>query len=214
MNDQTVLEHAWWLASRAAGIIALVLITSSVILGLAMSGKLAKRRPGLPRVFNAIHEQAAVTSMVAIAVHGITLLGDPFLRPGVSGITVPFAIEYRPLWTGLGIIAGYLAAVLGLSFYARKRIGARTWRKAHRFSVVVYALAVAHTIGAGSDVGTVWMRAWLYATTPVVIGLFAYRIWRSRRSTSPAAKPSPARGESRRPPVSQPATPRLAEEVS
>ena len=37
-------------------------------------------------------------------------------------------MEYRRLWTGLGIVAGYLAAALGLSFYARKRIGTKRWR--------------------------------------------------------------------------------------
>ena len=44
---------------------------------------------------------------------------------------MPFAMGYRPIVTGIGIIAGYLAALLGLSFYARRRIGARLWRRAH-----------------------------------------------------------------------------------
>lgn len=204
-----VREHVWWLASRASGVVALVLITGSVILGLAMSSKLARRAPGLPRIVNAIHEQAAVVSMVAIAIHGITLLGDSFLKPGVAGISVPFAIDYRPLWTGLGIIGGYLAAALGLSFYARRRIGARRWRKAHRFSIVVYVLAVAHTLGAGSDAGSVWMQAWLYLTTPVVAGLFVVRVvtaWRSGRTAREPVAP--------RHPTPRPAPARLAEEVS
>ena len=67
--------------------------------------------------------------------HGITLLGDPWLNPGVGGIAVPFSMGFRPLFTGLGVVAGYLAALLGLSFYFRRRIGARLWRKAHRATV-------------------------------------------------------------------------------
>ena len=98
-------------------------MTISVGLGLAMAGKVM-RRPGLSRKLLAIHEHTALAGIVAIAVHGITLLGDPWLHPGVAGITVPFAMGFRPLFTGLGIIAGYLAALLGLSFYVRKRIGA------------------------------------------------------------------------------------------
>ena len=179
-------SHAWWLASRASGLIALALITISVGLGLALSGRVTKR-PGLPRVLNAIHEQTAITALVAIAVHGLTLLGDPWLNPGPAGISVPFTMGYRPLWTGLGIVGGYMAAILGLSFYVRRRIGPRLWRKAHRLMIVVYGLAVAHTIGAGTDASTPWLRAWLYVTTPVIACLFVARLVSSvrlgRRST-------------------------------
>ena len=62
-------------------------------------------------------------------------------------------MAYKPLFTGLGIIGGYLAAILGLSFYVRRRIGPRLWRKAHQLTIVVYALAVVHTLGAGTDAG-------------------------------------------------------------
>ena len=149
----SLAQHSWWLASRASGIVALALVTISVGLGLTMAGRWA-RKPGLPRVLTAIHEQTAVTALVAIAVHGLTLLGDPWLNPGPTGISVPFTMAYRPLWTGLGIVAGYLGALLGLTFYIRRRIGPRLWRQAHRLTVVVYALAVAHTLGAGTDAST------------------------------------------------------------
>jgi methionine sulfoxide reductase heme-binding subunit len=180
-------SHAWWLASRASGLIALALITISVGLGLALSGRITKR-PGLPRTLNAIHEQTAVTALVALVVHGLTLLGDPWLNPGVSGISVPFTMAYRPLWTGLGIVGGYMAAILGLSFYVRRRIGPRLWRKAHRFMIVVYGLAVVHTIGAGTDASAPWMRVWLYVTTPVIATLFVARMVSSiRLGRRPAA---------------------------
>jgi len=180
-------SHAWWLASRASGLIALALITISVALGLALSGRVT-RRPGLPKTLNAIHEQTALTALVAIAVHGLTLLGDPWLNPGVGGIALPFSMAFKPLWTGLGIVGGYMAAILGLSFYIRRRIGPRLWRKAHRLMIVVYALAVAHTVGAGTDASTPWMRVWLYVTTPVIGALFVARLVSSiRLGRRPAA---------------------------
>ena len=132
-------DHIWWLASRASGLVALALITISVGLGLTMAGRIM-RKPGRARVLAAIHEQTALAGLVAIAVHGITLLGDAFLRPGIAGITIPGAIDYRPLWTGLGIAGGYLAAALGLSFYIRKSIGPKLWRRAHRLTIIVYLL--------------------------------------------------------------------------
>lgn len=178
--NQTLASHAWWLASRASGLIALALITISVALGLALSGRMTSK-PGLPRILNAIHEQTAVTALVAIAVHGLTLLGDPWLNPGPAGISIPFVMAYRSLWTGLGIVGGYMAAILGLSFYIRRRIGPRLWRKAHRLMIVVYGLAVVHTIGAGTDASTPWLRVWLYVTTPVIGTMFVARVISSVR---------------------------------
>jgi sulfoxide reductase heme-binding subunit YedZ len=181
----TLQSHGWWLASRASGLVAFALITVSVGIGLAMAGKVM-RRPGLSRKLVRIHEQTALVGLVAIAVHGITLLGDPWLNPGVAGVTVPFAMSYKTLFTGLGVVAGYLAALLGLSFYIRKRIGPRLWRKAHRATVVVYALGLVHALGAGTDASAVWFRWWVILTAPLIGGLFVYRLL-GRRAVRPAA---------------------------
>jgi methionine sulfoxide reductase heme-binding subunit len=167
------MDYGWWLASRASGIVALALIALSVGVGLAMAGK-AFRKPGLPRKLMALHEHAALGGLIAIAVHGITLLGDRWLDPGPAGIAVPFVMDYRPLYTGLGIVAGYLAAALGLSFYARKRIGAKLWRKLHRATIAVYVLAVIHTLGAGSDVA--WVRPAMLITGAPILYLLALRM--------------------------------------
>jgi len=146
-----------WLVSRASGIVALVLISLSVMLGLAMAAKVLSG-PGRKRWAVRMHEHMAVTSLVAIGIHGLALLGDQWLAPGVVGITVPFAMHYRPVFTGLGIIAGYLAVLLGPSFYLRRRIGARRWRSLHRATALVWLLAVVHALGAGSDGATAWLR--------------------------------------------------------
>ncbi len=198
-------EHLWWLASRASGLVALGLVTVSVALGLTMAGRVM-RKPGRARAMTALHEQTALAGLVAIAVHGLTLLGDGFLHPGLAGIAVPGEISYRPLWTGLGIGAGYLAAALGLSFYARRRIGPRLWRKAHRATIVVYVLAVAHTLGAGTDASTPWLRWWLVLTVPPIAVLFLVRV------TEPARRRRRQRREARRP-ARRPAIPRARVEA-
>ena len=133
------MDYGWWLASRASGLVALALITLSVGVGLAMAGR-AFQKPGLAKKLMALHEHAALAGLIAIAVHGITLLGDSWLHPGPVGISVPFTMDYKPAFTGLGIVGGYLAAALGLSFYARRRIGAKLWRKLHRATILVYVL--------------------------------------------------------------------------
>jgi methionine sulfoxide reductase heme-binding subunit len=173
------MEYGWWLASRASGLIAMALVTLSVGLGLAMAGR-AYRRPGLSRAMMAVHEHAALAGLVAIAIHGITLLGDKWLHPGPVGIAVPFAMDYEPLWTGLGIVGGYLAAALGLSFYLRRRIGVRRWRSLHRLTLLVYALSVAHTLGAGTDASSPWLQAALLVTGAPILFLTVVRILPTR----------------------------------
>lgn len=175
MSTSDVLLHGWWLASRASGVVAIALVTLSVLLGLTLGGRLT-RRPGMAKVVRVVHEQAALAGLVAIAVHGLTLLGDPWLRPGLAGIAIPFALSYRSAFTGLGVIAGELAAILGLSFYARRWISPRRWRIAHRLTPLVYVLGLVHALGAGTDAGALWLRLPLLASAVPVAVLLALRL--------------------------------------
>jgi sulfoxide reductase heme-binding subunit YedZ len=181
-----VVSHVWWLAARASGVVALALVTASTLLGLTMAARLV-RRPGWAPRLAALHEQLAVTGLVAIGVHAVTLLGDPWLKPGLAGISVPGAMSYRPAFTALGILAGYLSALLGLSFYARRRIGTRRWRSLHRFTAVAYLLAVVHTLGAGTDAGSIWLRLPLLGSAVLAVALIAIRY-----AGQPASPPQPA----------------------
>lgn len=196
----TLSTHGWWLAARASGLVALFLVTVSVGVGLTMAGKVTRSRPGMGRKLMAAHEHTALAALIAIAVHGITLLGDPWLKPGLSGITVPFSMGYQPLFTGLGVIGGYLAVLLGLTFYARRRIGVKLWRKAHRATILIYVLAVAHTLGAGTDASTPWLRWWMVATAPPIAVLFLVRIASARRGAR-AGSPARTNGAIRRQPI-------------
>lgn len=189
MNEP--LSHVWWLASRASGLVALLLVTISVGIGLTMSAKLMRKR-GLGPKLAALHEQTALAGLMAIGVHGVTLLGDPWLHASVTGISVPFVMGYRTFFTGVGIIGGWLAALLGLSFYFRNRIGAALWRKAHRATVVVYVLGLIHTIGAGTDASTAWLRWFMVVTAVPMAVLFL------RRVLGPKPAPTAQRAPSRR----------------
>ena len=200
MTGPDPLQYAWWLGARASGVVALALVTASVGIGLTMAGGVL-RRPGLKRKLLAVHEHTALAALVAIVLHGTMLLGDRWLHPGVKGVLVPFAMGYRPLFTGLGILAGYLAALLGLTFYLRRHIGARLWRKAHRFTVVVYGLAVVHTLGAGTDAQSPWLRYAILATAVPLGFLFLLRLLPRRRPVSRPRQPQRPRPELAREPI-------------
>jgi sulfoxide reductase heme-binding subunit YedZ len=188
MTQRDPLDYGWWLASRASGVTALVLISLAVGIGLSMAGRLPNR-PALRRRLVATHEHLALAGLVAIAVHGITLLGDRWLHPGPVGVLVPFVMDHQPVFTGLGILGGWLAALLGLSFYVRHRIGPALWRRMHRLTVVVWALAVVHALGAGSDGAMRWLQAIVVLTGAPVIFLFLARVLPRER---PVRRPVPA----------------------
>ena len=83
--------------------------------------------------------------------------------------------------TGLGVIAGWLAVILGLSFYVRKWIGTKTWRWLHRWTLAVYVLALGHTVAAGTDGRSPWMAVLLAVlSAPIAFGL-TFRLLPARR---------------------------------
>ena len=168
-------QQIFWYASRSLGIVAIVLLGISVALGLTMSGRLARRR-GLPAKVKRFHEASTLVTLGLIVAHGGILLADGYLRPGLAGIALPFQMSYRPFFTGIGIIAAWLAAILGLSFYVRRRIGVKTWRWLHRWTLAVYVLALGHAVGAGTDGRTPWMIAMLTALTAPIVFAFTFRM--------------------------------------
>ena len=186
MNEYTdPSQHFFWLSSRALGVVALVLLAGSVSIGLTLSGRLL-RRPGIAARLKNAHEAVALSATAATAAHGLVLLGDDFLRPGLPGILLPFAMTNQPIWTGIGIIAGWLTAIFTFSFYVRRWIGAKTWRWLHRWTLAAYVLAVAHTLGSGTDARSTWMLALLVAiSAPIAFGITARAI--------PASPPRPAK---------------------
>jgi sulfoxide reductase heme-binding subunit YedZ len=200
--------HLWWLASRASGIVAMLLLTYTMLVGLMMGGKLVQRLAGRPgkgalaiKRLLETHEYASLAALIAIGVHGATLLGDAYLHPSVSQLAVPFNGEYRNFYTGLGILGGYLSAALGLSFYLRSHIGVARWKKLHRFTLVAYALALAHTLGAGTDAASQWFNIPLIASA-VLVG-FTF-VWRasglgSTRAAGAKRRAQQGRAASRRP---------------
>lgn len=164
-----------------------MLISLTVLIGLSMAAKII-RRPGLKRSLVALHEYFALAALVAIGVHGLALLGDKWLRPGLRGITVPFALSYRPGMTGIGIIAGYLALLLGPSFYLRRRIGARRWRKLHRATAGVWVLSAVHALGSGTDGGTLWLRVIVLAPVVPIVYVGALRVLNRRPAPASVAR--------------------------
>ena len=151
----------WWTTTRAAGSVALVAASLSVCVGLIMSRRLIKGRRNDLRT---IHEALSLATLAALAVHVLSLLADSYFHPTILDLTVPFVSGYREPWMSIGIISGWALAILGLTYYARDRIGQERWRRLHRWTALAWLGGLFHSLGTGTDSG----RAWFLAMTAVV----------------------------------------------
>lgn len=179
--------HLFWLISRAAGFSALILASLAVSMGLLMSTKLLKRK-GLD--LRVTHEILSLSTMVAIVVHAVALLGDKFLHPSIADIAIPFVSGYKSVWTTIGIVSGWSLILLGLSYYARRSIGVARWRKLHRFTALAWLLGLGHALGEGTDAGQVWFLAMVAIVAIPALGLLATRMLGSSSGTP--TKPTPS----------------------
>jgi sulfoxide reductase heme-binding subunit YedZ len=172
--------HLFWMASRAAGIAALLLSSISVCVGLLMGGRFAKSRRAELRV---THEALSLATLAALLIHGVTLLGDSFLHPSLGDIAIPFLGGYKTFWTSTGIVAFWALLLLGLSYYARTRIGVQRWRKLHRFTALAWALGIVHSLGEGTDAGQAWFLTMTAIAVLPALGLLCVR-WLGPSSTA------------------------------
>jgi sulfoxide reductase heme-binding subunit YedZ len=154
--------HLFWVTSRAAGVAALLLASATVGIGLALGGRLTKARA---QDLRPLHEALSLAALAALAVHVFSLL--------------PFVSGYQRLWMTTGIVAAWLLVILGLSFYARTRIGVQRWRALHRYTALAWILSIGHALGAGTDAGRVWFLA---AVGMVVLPTLALLLQRHARA--------------------------------
>ncbi|HEY4450311.1 MAG TPA: ferric reductase-like transmembrane domain-containing protein [Solirubrobacteraceae bacterium] len=192
MSSTTLLAtatgpHLFWITSRAAGILALVLSSVSVSVGLLMGRRLTKaRRPDM----RILHEALSLATLAAIAVHGLSLIGDAYLHPSLADIAIPFVSSYKSAWTSIGIIAFWALALLGLSYYARGRIGVQRWRVLHRFTALAWILGVVHSLGEGTDAGQTWFLAMTAIVVLPPLVLLSTRWLGNGRASQPQRAPA------------------------
>ena len=151
-------SDALWYLGRGTGIVALVLFTLTLVLGIVTrSGRSAA---SLPRFGIAeLHKTASLTAVGLVVVHMGTLLLDHYAQLRVTDLVVPFLAQLKPLWQGLGTLAFDLLVLLVGSSLLRHRIGQRTFRALHWTAYAVWPVAFIHALGMGSDAGTTWFRA-------------------------------------------------------
>jgi sulfoxide reductase heme-binding subunit YedZ len=171
-----MIGHALWYTSRATGLVSLLLLSATVVLGALNAGRLSSS--GWPRfAVAAVHRNLALIAIVFLVVHVATAVIDPYAGIGWLDAVVPFGSVYRPLWLGLGAVAGDLFVAVLATSLVRQRLGARLWRLVHWASYACWPVAVLHGLGTGTtDRHTTWVIALVAGCVLAVAGAVAWRI--------------------------------------
>jgi predicted ferric reductase len=184
----TIWQNVTWDVARAGGFTAYIVLTLSVVVGLALSTQI-QSPSRWPRLLNSeLHNFLTLLSAIFLVVHILAVWIDPFTNFGWNEILIPLASHYRPEWMALGIVAVYLGIAIGISTWLRPHIGYKLWRSLHVLTLGIFALATIHGIGTGSDTQTPWALG-IYLVSIVMVGsLLCRRIFlsRGRRKQAPA----------------------------
>ena len=156
-----------WYAGRAGGTLSLILLTATVVLGIASAGRAAPRRIGRFEIA-LMHRNLSLLTLVFLVVHVVTVVLDPFVHLSWAASVVPFGASYRPLWLGLGTAAFDLLLAVLVTSALRLRLGVRRWKAVHWLAYAAWPLALFHGAGSGTDT-RLPLQLWIYAACLVSV---------------------------------------------
>ena len=165
-----------WYVTRATGLVSLLLLTASVLLGLLTAGRFASGR--WPRFLTqGLHRNIPLLVLVFLAMHiGSTVL-DTYVSISLTAVFVPFASSYKTVWLSLGAVALDLLLALIVTSLLRDRLGYRAWRRLHWLAYACWPVAVAHGLGIGTDRSAGWVVALTVGCIGCVGAAAAWRIF-------------------------------------
>ena len=163
-----------WFTTRATGVVALLLLTMTVALGVAGT---ARYSPSfMPRLIRAgLHRNVSLLAVAFVCVHVLTTVLDPYAAIGFSSAIIPFSSSYRPLWLSLGTIAFDLLLGIVVTSLFRARLSYRTWRAVHWLAYASWPVALWHGLGTGTDSKLSWL---LVLDAVCVMAVAAVVVWR------------------------------------
>jgi len=188
MEVHEKIAPTFWILARSGGVTAYLLVTAAIVLGLCVKTRLLSRVR--PVVVVDLHRLVSLLALGALGIHVGGLVLDANKPASIPSYIVPGLMEYRPVWTGVGVVVAELMIVIHLSFRYRTRIGPRAWRRLHWATYLVFAGATLHGLASGSDSALPWARAMYLGALSAVVGLTAWRAL-SPRPAPRARPPSP-----------------------
>jgi DMSO/TMAO reductase YedYZ heme-binding membrane subunit len=164
-----------WYVTRATGLVSIVLLTVSVLLGLLVAGRFASAR--WPRFLTqGLHRSVSLMTLAFLALHIGTTVLDSYTSISLTAAFVPFASSYKAGWLSLGAVALDLLIALIVTSLIRGRLGYRAWRRLHWLAYACWPVAVAHGLGIGTDRSVTWVLALTLTCLGCVGAAAAWRV--------------------------------------
>jgi methionine sulfoxide reductase heme-binding subunit len=176
-----------WYTTRATGIVSLVLLTATMVIGILTAGRVRSRSWPAFAVAD-LHKRLSVLAMAFLAIHVLTAVLDTYVHIGWASIVMPFTSTYEPLWTGLGAVGLDLMVAVAVSSALRQRISAKTWRVIHWSAYACWPVALSHSLAEGTDGLKAWMLALAGMCTLAVVGSLVWRLGQHRTSRDRAQR--------------------------
>jgi predicted ferric reductase len=186
--------QAMWYVTRSAGFASYLLLWLSTALGLAIPTKLFDRLMPRAATFD-FHQFISLLAIGFIILHVGVLMIDRYLPYTLAQILVPFISPYRPVWVGIGVFSFYLTLLVTITFYIRSRIGMKTFKVIHYFSLVSYLGVVMHSFLSGTDSSLPAVQGLYISTFLVVVFFTAYWIISGVRQSKKKSVPAPKQGQ-------------------
>jgi hypothetical protein len=178
-------SRALWYLTRGFGLVALILLTVTMVLGLTQAVRFA--RPGWPRfVVSALHKNASLLALVVLVIHIVTSVLDTYAPIRIVDVFIPFVSSYRPFWLGLGALSLDLMLALIVTSLLREHLGHGAWRAVHWAAFACWPFALVHGLGTGSDTKLGWV---LFINVACVAAVLAALWWRLARGWTVANAP-------------------------
>ena len=183
---------ALWYASRATGVVCLLLFTLVVLLGILVNRQ--GRLPGLPRfAVTGLHRSLALLAVVFLAIHVLTAMADSYVTIRLAAAIIPFASSYEPVQIGLGAVALDLIAALVITSLLRARMNRRLWRAVHWLAYAAYPVTVLHSVTSSADLRSGGLLGFTAACVLSVAAAVAWRV-AAGRAAAVATPPRLAAG--------------------
>jgi sulfoxide reductase heme-binding subunit YedZ len=188
---------ALWYTTRASGIVALVLLTLTMVLGVATTNRARARHwPGF--AVQELHRRISMLAVVFVALHVLTSILDTFVHISWLAIVIPFTSSYSRFWVGIGTVALDLMIAVLISSLLRAHMKPSTWRGLHWLAYGCWPVALAHTFGMGTDAGEHWVIG-LGVLCVVSVGLaLLWRLYKTGQQREALATIKPVDVPSRR----------------
>ena len=174
-TDERTLSVRPWVAARALGITAYLLLALEVAAGVWLSHPRNSGDPRTSRVVFPWHELLTVFTGAFLTLHIVLLAVDPYAGVDWIGAFVPGFSQYRPVPVAIGSVALYAMIITAATAKWTRLLPAGWWLRIHRLGALVFLMAWVHGVLAGTDTVAL-LPLYLFTGGLVLLGI-AHRWW-------------------------------------